>query len=337
MAFLYSAYGLHLRVNLPIPCWTELVTSPVVDVQVWLREQPLWLSELQETKHEIFYSSPYRDEFGKPSITVWKLGDSAYFRILYHDGTEFFVDQAGTRIWGTWPEPLALEDTAVFLRGPIMGFVLRLRGLTSLHASAVAVDNQGIALVGQAGAGKSTTAAALGRLGYPIISDDIAPLLDRGDSILVQSGYPCLCLWPEAVNSLYGSPDALPLLTPNWTKRFLALDKNGCRFQQKPLPLAAIYILRERQEAPKGPTVESISAGSGLFALVCNTYMNYLPDPGIRAREFELLGRVAASVPVRQVRSHAELTTLTTLCDVILNDFHSLAAATFPIREARPA
>ena len=329
MTFFYSVYGLRLFSNLPILGLAEQPASLTVDLQVRLNQRPPWLDGLQGTSQESFYISPDLDERGNPSITIWKLADGAYFRVLYNDGTEFFLDRLGTRIWATWPDRLTLEDTAVFLRGSILGFVLRLRGLTSLHASAVAVGNQAIALVGPAGAGKSTTAAAFARLGYPILSDDIVPVLDRGDSFLVQPGYPCLCLWPGSVSSLYGSPDALPLLTPNWDKRYLALKDNGYRFQQEPLTLAAIYSLGERCYDSTGPLVEALPARAGFMALVSNTYMNYLLDQTMRAREFELLGRVATNVPLRYVRPRADRAHLTRLCEVILNDFQALTPPAF--------
>ena len=41
-----------------------------------------------------------------------------------------------------------------------MGFVMLLRGIVCLHASAIAIDDEAIALLGPAGSGKSTTAAA---------------------------------------------------------------------------------------------------------------------------------------------------------------------------------
>lgn len=335
VSLFYRAYGLRLSSNLPIPCLSEVRASPAVDVQVWFSQQPPWppwLGAVIGSPQENFYTSPDLDPQGKPVVIVWKVAAGAYFRVLYNDGTEFFVDKAGTQVWATWPDPLTVEDTAVFLRGSILGFVLRLRGLTPLHASAVAVGNQVIALVGPAGAGKSTTAAAFARLGYPVLSDDIVPVLDRGDSFLVQPGYPCLCLWPGSVSSLYGSPDALPLLTPNWDKRYLAFY----HFQQEPLALAAIYSLGERCYDSTGPLVEALSARAGFITLVSNTYMNHLLDQTMRAREFELLGRVATKVPLRHVRPRAGRAHLARLCEVILNDFQALDPPAFAAADSWP-
>jgi len=57
-----------------------------------------------------------------------------------------------------------------------MGFALRRRGVTALHASAVCVAGSAIALCGATEAGKSTTVATLALRGIPVLSDDITAL-----------------------------------------------------------------------------------------------------------------------------------------------------------------
>jgi serine kinase of HPr protein (carbohydrate metabolism regulator) len=65
----------------------------------------------------------------------------------------------------------------------MMGFVLLLRGCISLHACAVAIDDRAVAIVGPAGAGKSTTAAALADQGYSILAEDVVTLQDLERSV----------------------------------------------------------------------------------------------------------------------------------------------------------
>jgi hypothetical protein len=61
---------------------------------------------------------------------------------------------------------------------------------------------------------------------------------------------------------------------------------------------------------------------------VTNTYVTRLMDRALRAREFDLLGRVVESVPVRRVVPHTDPIRLERLCDVILEDFRALALLT---------
>ena len=269
---------------------------------------------------ETSYVADYKSECGEPALRVFRVRDGEYYRFCYADETEFVIDKAGTEVWAVWREPLTLEDTATYLLGPVMGFVMLLRGVVCLHASAVAIGNEAIALLGPAGSGKSTTAAAFAERGYRILAEDVVTLDDRGDHFLVRPGYPCIRLWPAAVKALYGSETHLPRLTPNWDKCYLDLNDN---FQQEPLRLAAIYHLGERQNDASAPFVQPLDRAEGLISLVANTYATKLMDKHMRAREFELLTRVVTSVPVRRVTPHSDVSHIPELCTRIFTDFKS--------------
>jgi hypothetical protein len=334
MSMAYYAFGLSLGANIPIP---GLISSPLtgeIDVKVWLKSVPNWLEDKLASQQAIRYSSPCQDEQGKPTLRVWEIA-GGYFHLVYSDATEFIVNRSGTEIWARWPDELTLEDTATYLLGPVMGFVLILRGITCLHASAIAFDNKAIAMLGPRSAGKSTTAAAFARLGYSVLTDDVVAIADHGDSFLVQPGYPRLRLWPDSVNALFGESDALPLLTPNWDKRYLDLMSQDYKFQQKSLPLAAVYILGDRSDDPVSPSVQSVSANIGMMALVANTYATYLKDKAMRAQEFDLLSRMLNHVPLRHVTPHADVAYLSRLCEIIIDDFQTVGLSDQNMAEAK--
>ncbi len=304
------------------------------DVRVWLQSMPSESKELLSSEPKIRYVSSHRDGQGNPVLRSWDLAGGEYLRLRYSDGMEFILDRKGTRIWAAWPNTLAMEDASVYLLGPVLGFVLRLRGITCLHASAVCVEDKAIALVGPAGAGKSTTAAYLSGMGYPVLSDDVVALSDQGGSFIVQPAYPCLRLWPSSVNILYGAPDRLPRLVPKdptWDKRFLKLAEDGQEFQIKPLPLAAIYLLAERSDGLSAPFVECIVTSEGLIGLIANTYANYLLDASMRAQEFETLSRIAQTVPFRRITPHTSPALLSKLGGVIVDDFKRLAESRYTL------
>ena len=278
---------------------------------------PPWFENERLTR-ELRYVRPNDDASAKPRLEVWSLGD--HYHLQYLDGTQFLFDRAGTRVWATWPaDTLTLEDTATYLLGPIMGFVLLLRGFVSLHACAVAVGDRAIAIVGPAGSGKSTTAAAFAERGYAILAEDVVTLRDRGDEFLVQPGYPSIRLWPSSVEALYGAAATLPKLTPTWDKCYLDLTQEKYEFQQQPLPLGAIYLLDERRDE-SAPSISEIAPAEQLMSLVANTYATYLMDKTMRAREFEILNRVLNSVPVKRVTPHSDPRRIGELCQTIIED-----------------
>ncbi len=328
----YLVYGLDVHSNQEIPGLVAVCETnhPQPEVRVNLGSLPLWLEQpvAKNLEQRQWYVSAYIAENGKPALRIWQIlgNSSSYFWLQYSDGTEFVVDRYGSQIWAIWSDELTVEDTATYLLGPILGWVLRLRGVTCLHASAVAVENKVVAFLGDAGAGKSTTAAAFAQQGYPILSDDVLALVDRESSFWVQPAYPRVRLWSESVVALYGNVEKLPRIVPShptWDKRYLDLSQQGYQFQNSPLPLAAIYLLNYRSEEEGVPKLESPSSRSALISLIANTYGSYLLDKSMRSQEFQLLGRLIKSVTVRQVTPHKNPAYIPQLIETILNDFHS--------------
>ena len=320
MHYRCSIYGLGVISNRAIP-GVPPSTIASEDVRICFGSLPAWLDEVTGMQVETSYVADYKSECGEPALRVFRVLDGNYYRFCYADETEFLVDKTGAEVWAKWCEPLTLEDTATYLLGPVMGFVMLLRGVVCLHASAVAIGDEAIALLGPAGSGKSTTAAAFAERGYRILAEDVVTLDDRGDYFLVRPGYPCIRLWPAAVKALYGSETHLPKLTPNWDKCYLDLSDN---FQKEPLRLAGIYHLTERRQDAAAPLVEALDRAEALMSLVANTYATKLMDKQMRAREFELLTRVVNHVALRRVTPHADTAYIPELCTRILSDFQSV-------------
>jgi len=318
-------YGLNIQINETIPGIVFSDSTPIsVDVQICFGSMPSWLSEDQYSR-VIWYVSPEREVGADPRLVIWKF-NNGYYQVLYADGTEFLISDYGSEIWATWPpQTLSLEDTATYLLGPILGFVLLLRGCSCLHASAIAIGDQAIALLGPAGAGKSTTAAAFAERGYSILAEDVVTLDDREDRFLVHPAYPCIRLWPASVKALYGEHTDLPRLTPTWEKRYLDLSKDQYEFQNEPLPLAAIYVLGKRLEDASAPSIELLSQSEALISLIANTYATFLLDKAMRAREFELLDRVIRKVQLRKVIPHTNPAYIEKLCNLIAEDARELS------------
>ena len=317
----YLIYGLRIAANRAIPgLLPSLHSDAEFDLRVRLKGTPAFPPGASPSPADFFYTSPHTGSDGQPALRVARLAGGAYFGLFYSDGARFAVDREGREVWADWPEGYSLEDAATYLVGPVIGFVLRLKGITPLHASAIAIEDQAIALVGVAGAGKSTTAAAFAHRGYAVLSDDVVPLHDAQDHFLVAPGYPRVNLWPDSVRALLGSEDALPRITPTWGKHYLALDQNGRRFQSKQLPLGAVYFLGERDPDLTAPQIEEVAAGEALMTLVANTYVNYLLDRDMRHREFDLLSRLVAGVPVRRLRPLDDSSGVLAMCDAIAGD-----------------
>ena len=321
----HAVYGLRLTTNITLPGLPLRFDSEVHDVWIRLKDWTTFPTAFPASV-DFLYASPQHAARDQSNLRVGVLPGGEYFGFFYRDEVRFAVERQGREVWGDWPENYTLEDASTYLLGPVLGFVLRLRGVTCLHASAVAVDEQAIALVGAPGAGKSTTAAAFAQCGFSVISDDVVALAEDGKSFRVQPGYPRVNLWPDSVGALCGSDEALPRITPTWDKRYLALGDNGPRFASEPLPLGAIYLLGSREPALTAPVIDDVAGGDAFAELVTNTYVNYLLDRDMRSREFDVLTWLVARIPVRRVHPPADASAVFDLSEAIANDARQVMA-----------
>ncbi len=327
MNYEYTAYGLSLRSDVQIPGLTPGKTiSSFSAIEFTTRQKPQWAAEAEGLPSEVVHSLPADPECADPTFVVRECEHGRYFQLAYGDGTEFLIDGRGERVWGTCTAPLTIEDLATYFLGPVMGFILRRRGITPLHASAIDMGDFAVAISGSAGAGKSTTAAALALRGSPVLCEDIAALDESADGFSVRQGYPRVCLWPDAVEKLCGETSALPNLTPTWDKKFLPLDGSRACFGERALPLRAVYLLGRRISEESAPRFEEISARDALLELVQNTYMNALLNREQRAAEFELLSRLVTGVPCKRVIPHRDPSRIVALCELIETDAGRISA-----------
>ena len=210
----------------------------------------------------------------------------------YPDGTDFFVDDAGTAIGCRWRDPLTFEDACTYLVGPVFAFVARLRGMACLHAAAVGVGEellQAILIAGASGAGKSTLAAALVARGATLVAEDVTVL---GGGLAVPS-YAGIRLWPDSAALLFGSRDALPPISPTWDKRML----DRVPFADGPLPVVALFFLEDRD-------ADSLAPAAAAMRLVAHSYRPEQLTAAMRRRELEAFAALAAAVPARTLSRH---------------------------------
>jgi hypothetical protein len=324
----YRAYGLTISSNIAVPGLESLCnTADPPDITFECGPEPRWVDEALRLAGRNYYNSSEAPHATDAGFTVVERGAGQFFELGYADGARYVTDGAARRIWAPCEPPLSIKDLAIYLLGPVIGFLLRRRGITSLHASAAVISGHAILFSGEGAAGKSTTAAALALRGAPVMCEDVAPLREEAGNFHVEPGYPRVCLWPDSVQSLLGAPDALPRLTPGWEKCYLALDGVRAKFEAQPKPLGAVYLFAARSDRENAPRVVELSRREALLELVQNTYMNYLLDRAQRATEFDVLTRLVSRVPVRRIIPHNDPRRIEQLCDCLQRDAEDVVAS----------
>ena len=316
--FDYSIYGLRLRSSAAIPTLVP-VTEPTGTADLVVHFGPVADEAAEGREQACDWYVSKATEAGEPILRIQRLEASGDLLLRYPDGMRFRIDPSGRSVTASCPDDLTIEDAALYLLGPVLGVVLRLRGDVCLHGSVVELDGGAVGFIGPQGAGKSTTAAALAAAGQRVLSDDLLVMRRKGGRIYAEPGYPLLRLWPESVAALYGSPEARPRLVPGWEKRYADLAATE-QFAPEHLPLRAIYALGERRTGLETAVTESLAPRRALLELVANSYAGRLPGASARQIEFELLSRVITEVPVRRLILSEDWTTISALGETLRDD-----------------
>ncbi|MBI9014126.1 MAG: hypothetical protein JEZ08_17960 [Clostridiales bacterium] len=96
---------------------------------------------------------------------------------------------------------LGADETwvSLFLEGRGLTAILNQRNLLTLHGSGVMIENKGVLILGDSGAGKSSLATGLLNCGYNLITDDLIGLYEMNGRLLTHMGIPVQRLGKELI------------------------------------------------------------------------------------------------------------------------------------------
>jgi hypothetical protein len=315
---LYSVFGLNLDSDLPLAA-SGSSSGQHADITFTAEWSADSRRRCQKPGEAVWYQSTWIDDAsGAPGLVVYRSDADAGYRMCYGDGMEFGIDAEARRIIGRAPAPATVADVVSYLTGPVLGIVLRIRGVVALHASAIEVNGRAVLLGGAACSGKSTSAAALAGRGFKVITEDIAALSIAGET-RVLAGCAEVSLRPDAAAALYGSAEALPRFSESWDKRRLDLAQMGA-FAARSVPLGAVYMLTNTSGVPNAPCVLPTSPGEAMAELLANVYANRVLHDELRLQELNTVHHVVSSVPVKAVATGARPELVSRFCDVLLAD-----------------
>ena len=190
--------------------------------------------------------------------------------------------------------------------------LLASRGRFVLHASAVAAGGRAVGFVGPAGAGKSTLAAALARLGASTLTDDALVIDVKGRRAVATPTYPGLRLWPES-RALLGAWRAIQrarVAHYNTKERWFGAS---VPFASRQAPLAALYVLARGRRVDLRP----LSPQDAVMALVRFSMLLDVTDRAAVRRGFELAARLVEHVPVSRLAFPRGPRALQAACDLV--------------------
>lgn len=191
---------------------------------------------------------------GRYKLQLGMLG-SAWLMSSSFDGA-FLIDPVARTIRCFVQDPGDPAWLDVFVRR-VLPRVAILFGASAIHAAAAAIDGRALLLLGESGAGKSTTSAALGAAGWDVLSDDISILWDP-DAPTVAPATTGMCVWPDSRQGLR-LDDARCVAMPGYPGKMRFVPGNESNTALVPLG-ALVFLERGEGDAP------SISPISGAEA-----------------------------------------------------------------------
>lgn len=261
-------------------------------------------------------------ENGKLSELWATLADpSSYFvvkekTILFHvPDTAIFLIENGNRIVVSPIDETKHDEIRLYLLGTCMGALLMQRKLLTLHGSAIVIDGNAYAIVGDSGAGKSTLAAAFIERDYHLLSDDVIPItFSRDGKPLVVPSYPSQKLWLETLDHYGKDPSELKSIVFRETKFSVPIES---QFVSSVTPLAGVFELTKTDN--QLISLKTIEKLDQFYLLYKHTYRNFLyARAGLMDWHFQTSIQIASQIPLYQLKRPTGRFTADELVELIL-------------------
>src|SRR5262245_6130882 len=181
---LYSAYGAVLFSTVPLP---ELSTHGHADPDLFVT------SSNDFPLHAEWRWVAPRERPSESWLAV-ATGPVGY-RLVFDGGGEFIVSTSERRIT-TFTGSADAATTRPLLIDQVLPLALAHAGRLVLHASSIETSSGAVAVMGPAGAGKSTLTTSFGANGAHVLADDALVVEKRGDWLAFPA-YAGVRIWPD--------------------------------------------------------------------------------------------------------------------------------------------
>jgi hypothetical protein len=273
LEYTYWAYGLKVGSQLPFPELLPLQNDDPCDLTVAWGSIPV----IEKTPNG-FHSETY-------DITPTR------YRITIKDVASYFV-QEGKRIIIS-ADPNADQDSIrLFCLSNAFAAALHQRKTIPIHCAALIDKGQLVLVLGDSGAGKSTTMASLVQKGLKTFSDDVCvPFQDpETGRISLFSSYPMMKFWKETLDLVGLNSKVDRKIRPD-------MEKYGIYFHQSFLTEALnpkLIILLEKTDEVSTPILAPISGIELFTKLESNAYRGeYLGFSDLKKEHFMLFTQLA--------------------------------------------
>lgn len=321
----YSIYGLLIETRLPLSCdrldrtasagTFRLPHNPRTDDQPDVRLYAGSRARFEQVRRRFRLASKPADWF-----ECRRLEDGvAYLR--WSDLFEFLVAADGRTIEYRPLRRATTESLTTYLLGQVLSFSLLSFGCDPLHATAVVIDGEAVAFLGDCGYGKSTLGAAFVARGYPVLTDDVLALQAQNGGWIAYPGPRRLKLFPSVARKVLARTGGR-LLNPGTSKLVLPLAPGEAVNQA--VPVRALYVLCDPTSrvgsAPARVRIAPLVGPKAFFEVTRSAFNLIHVDRSRLENHFTMAARLVSEVPVRRLAYPRRLDSIGAVCDAVLND-----------------
>ena len=273
--FWYRAHGLSIRSNLQLPEFYS-GSDGLADLIIEL-----------SAASDVGTTASLQEEQGAWCLTIPDVGR---FRAIR--GEHLLIQ----------PDPAADQELLrLYVIGSGLGMLLHQRRDYILHAAAVIYNEMARVVVGEAGAGKSTLAAALGTSGHQVLADDTLVLRPVDSGFVCWPGAAVFKLWQDTLDHL-GQQGEKPI-SGRYQKFFV---RNVAPAADAPAPIANIIELCD------GPLrLEHLGGAEALRVVTEHTYRpEFLAVMGNREDHFRQAAALTAATRIMRLSRPRDLSAI---------------------------
>ena len=283
-ARVYALYGLRVHSEIPLPAPIAPSDLPPYDLQVCWGERKIISDNLPAGT----IVSQLLLENGN-GYTLVNTGNG--YALSFHRTSEVWIDPALQTARVHLAANVHPGIAGLLVIGNVIAIVLDLHGESVLHASAVAMNGNALAFLGQSGMGKSSLAALCCANGARFVTDDLLRVQSDATGWQCFPGTGQLRLRKDAAILAENVPLTAMETTPDDR---LALKLND----DFSMPRLQAIVIPQLSRTCNEVRLERIQQSKALVYLMAFARMQELRDRENRQRRLDFLGRIAARVPL---------------------------------------
>ena len=219
--------------------------------------------------------------------------------------------------------PMQNADKAaveLYLFGSALGILLHLRGTLPIHGSTVLKpDGTAAIFCGVSGAGKSTLVAALSKIGFSCLADDVTAIqFDSDGNAWALPGLSRVKLWDDAIDKL-GTISPGQQIRPGINKYYAEVP-----FCKQPLRVSSLYELAPIETGINNLQFDQIKGIERISTLLRNTYRpSYVPILEKQPQHMRQVKQLAPQLDMLRISRLGSKNTLSNIVDYLSKEWIS--------------